>query len=77
MSTVDQHKQGVIFAVLAFVMWGLAPMYFKLIAQVPALEILMHRAVWSFVLMLVVILTIKKWAAVQQVLKSPKLWSNC
>ncbi|MFN2363986.1 MAG: EamA family transporter RarD [Halarsenatibacteraceae bacterium] len=43
------QKLGVIYGVLAFTAWGLLPIYWKLLNQVPALEILAHRIVWSFV----------------------------
>ena len=43
-------RQGVLFAIAAYTMWGIAPIYFKLLAAVPALEILSHRIIWSFIL---------------------------
>lgn len=43
----QRSKQGVFFATAAYSMWGIAPIYFKAISQVPALEILAHRIFWS------------------------------
>jgi chloramphenicol-sensitive protein RarD len=71
MSTNDE-KHGVIFAVLAYLMWGIAPLYFSLIVEVPALEILASRIVWSFALLVIVILAIKQWGAVRAILKSKR-----
>ena len=51
-----QQKQGVYFALAAFFMWGLAPIYFKLIDSIGALEILAHRVVWSFVFIMMIFL---------------------
>lgn len=59
-------KQGVILAILAYAMWGVAPMYFKLIQQVPALEILAHRIVWSSLLLVVIIAIKNRWQEVKQ-----------
>ncbi len=73
MSAVNVQKQGVIFAVMAYVMWGLAPMYFKLIDSIPAAEILLQRIIWSFVFITIVIAVINKWASVREVLVKPKL----
>lgn len=42
-------KIGIIYGVMAFTAWGLLPIYWKLLNRVPALEILAHRIVWSFV----------------------------
>ncbi|MDZ7581221.1 MAG: EamA family transporter RarD [Deltaproteobacteria bacterium] len=43
---------GAAFAVGAFLIWGLTPIYFKTLRAIPAIEILMHRMVWSFLLLL-------------------------
>jgi len=43
----DKHRLGVIAALGAFSFWGLVPIYFKWVAAVPALEIIVHRILWS------------------------------
>jgi chloramphenicol-sensitive protein RarD len=48
MSVQTEQKQGMLFAIAAFLMWGLAPIYFKSLDTVAAMEILVHRVVWSF-----------------------------
>ncbi|GFM83008.1 membrane protein [Pseudomonas cichorii] len=40
-------RRGYILGLSAYIIWGLFPMYFKLLAAVPALEIIIHRAIWS------------------------------
>lgn len=40
-------KQGIIAAVCAFSIWGIMPLYWKLIQEVPAPEIMTHRIIWS------------------------------
>ena len=37
-------------AVCAFLVWGIFPIYWKWLAQVPALQIMAHRLAWCFVL---------------------------
>lgn len=69
----SQAKQGYIYATLAFIMWGLAPIYFKSIEQVDALEILVHRVVWSVLFVLVVIGLRNNWRKVRSILVKPKL----
>jgi len=68
-----EQKIGGIFAASAYTLWGIAPLYFKQIDFVPALEILLHRIVWSFVLLAVILTVMKQWPAVQAVFKKPKL----
>lgn len=43
-----QTRQGVLLALAAYFIWGIAPAYFKLIYYVPTDEILTHRVIWSF-----------------------------
>ncbi len=40
--------QGFFCAALAFLIWGLSPVYWKTLSSVPAVEVLLHRIVWSF-----------------------------
>lgn len=49
-------KSGVIFALAAYGMWGFAPLYFKLLQAMPAQEILMHRVVWSVLVLCILVL---------------------
>lgn len=67
-----EFKQGVIYALIAYSLWGMAPLYFKLLSQISALEILMHRVVWSFVLLLFLVIVTRQIDTVKQVLKKPK-----
>lgn len=47
----QRARQGVLLAIGAYTMWGIAPIYFKSITDVSALEILSHRVIWSFFLL--------------------------
>ncbi|GAB5518635.1 MAG: EamA family transporter RarD [Rhodothermales bacterium] len=42
-------NKGVLYAFGAYGLWGVLPIYWKLLDHVPALEILMHRTAWSLV----------------------------
>ncbi len=44
---------GQIYAVFAFLFWGaISPIYFKQVASVEPFEVLMHRVIWSFILLI-------------------------
>lgn len=58
-------KSGVIFALAAYGMWGIAPLYFKLLQAMPAQEILMHRIVWSVLVLCILILVSGKFKQVK------------
>lgn len=67
-----EYRKGVILAICAYCLWGFAPLYFKLIQQVSPLEILMHRVLWSFVLMVILMQFVGGFGRLRQVLKRPK-----
>ncbi|MBT8051593.1 MAG: EamA family transporter RarD [Gammaproteobacteria bacterium] len=46
-SPVNAERAGVTAALAAYIFWGLAPIYFKLLQQVAPLEIIAHRILWS------------------------------
>ena len=64
---------GILYAALAYVAWGLFPLYFKQVANVPSLEVVMHRTLWSLVFVLVVLLVRRQWAWIGTVLRQPKV----
>ncbi|MDT0595686.1 EamA family transporter RarD [Glaciecola petra] len=51
-SSTDQTKAGIMYALCAYIMWGIAPIYFKALSTLPAGDILMHRVLWSSVVLL-------------------------
>jgi chloramphenicol-sensitive protein RarD len=53
-------KKGILYALGAYVTWGLFPIYWKLLAGVPALQLLGHRIVWSFLLLFGIILIVRQ-----------------
>ncbi|ECI4470308.1 EamA family transporter RarD [Salmonella enterica subsp. enterica] len=67
-----QTRQGVLLALAAYFIWGIAPTYFKLIYYVPADEILTHRVIWSFFFMVALLSVSRQWRQVKRLLKTPK-----
>ena len=37
---------GIVDDALAYLSWGLFPLYFRQVAAVPALEVVLHRTLW-------------------------------
>ncbi len=54
-------KKGIIAGLIAYSIWGFFPLYFHQLKNVPALQTTAHRVVWSFVLVLLVILLRKEF----------------
>lgn len=67
-----QTRTGILLALAAYFIWGIAPAYFKLIQYVPANEILTHRVIWSFFFMIVLISLSHQWRQVRKVAAAPK-----
>ncbi|QCR37546.1 EamA family transporter RarD [Nissabacter sp. SGAir0207] len=67
-----QTRQGILFALGAYFIWGIAPAYFKLLQQVTPGEILTHRIVWSFFFMLILLSVSRNWGKVRAVVHQPK-----
>ena len=44
---IEQNTQGIIYAILAYVSWGILPLFWKHLDAVPAVDILAHRVIWS------------------------------
>ena len=60
MKSVGQYTQGIIYAVLAYVSWGVLPIYWKQLDTIMSIDILAHRIVWSSVFTLALCLLIKR-----------------
>ncbi|MCG7541517.1 EamA family transporter RarD [Pseudoalteromonas sp. OF7H-1] len=54
-------------------MWGLAPIYFKQLVHVDAIEILIHRVVWSVFFIALIVLAKQQWPKIKAILANPKL----
>jgi len=64
-------RKGAVYALIAFVMWGLFPVYWKGLGGVPALEILSHRMAWSLVFV-VFLLLLKKSRLITALRRNPR-----
>jgi chloramphenicol-sensitive protein RarD len=68
----QQSRQGVIFALGAYLMWGIAPIYFKALHSVFPIEIISHRVIWSFLLIMGLLHAGKQWKNVITLITSKK-----
>lgn len=67
------NQKGFVSALLAYVMWGLFPIYWKQLSGVPATEILAHRMVWALLFLLCVLAVLRKWKWLKETVSSPRL----
>lgn len=63
-------NNGLVNAIIAYIMWGVLPLYWKLFNDVPAGEILSHRVVWSFVFMGILVIIQRRWGDMKRIATS-------
>ena len=69
-SSRSEPALGVIYAGAAFLIWGLAAVYWKELRSVPPLEIIAHRVAWSFIFLLPLIVLQRQWAEFVAILQN-------
>lgn len=68
-------RAGVAYALGAYTLWGIAPIYWKLTSWVPAGEILVPRVLWTALLMLALLLATRRGAELRRLLTPGRpLW---
>jgi chloramphenicol-sensitive protein RarD len=66
-------RKGILYATACYTAWGLFPIYFKAINEVPPLEILFHRMLWALLFLVMILAWRKQWSWIPELLKKPKL----
>ncbi|MBE0682249.1 MAG: EamA family transporter RarD [Anaerolineales bacterium] len=65
-------RKGILSGIAAYALWGFFPIYWKLLHDVPALQLLGHRIGWSFGLLMLFILLTRQWDDFRSVAFIPK-----
>ncbi len=66
-------RDGLIAAFIAYLMWGVLPVYFKMVGDVAVTEVLVHRIVWAVPFGAVIIFWRRQWSEVRQALGSARV----
>lgn len=66
-------NRGVLYAAGAYFLWGLFPLYFKLLQHVAATEVLAHRIVWSLVVVLALLALKGAWSWIRPLARQPRV----
>ncbi|GED53419.1 MULTISPECIES: EamA family transporter RarD [Brevibacillus] len=67
-------KQGVLYAIGAYFMWGMLPLYWKVFEKMGAWEILAHRIIWSAVFVVALLFVTKKLRYLKSSVTEAKTW---
>lgn len=67
-------QQGLIYALIAYGIWGLFPLFFKQVTDLPPLEVLTHRVIWAGLFTALILTLTRGWKNSLPHLKSPRIW---
>lgn len=66
-------RQGLLFGLAAYGMWGFLPAYYKLTDTVPADIVVSHRILWSVLFVGLFLFVRGRWGEVREVFRQPKV----
>ena len=69
---MGDKRAGLAYGFAAYGMWGLFPLYWPLLEPAGAGEILAHRMVWSLVVVGVLLLALRRWAWLAELVRQPR-----
>jgi chloramphenicol-sensitive protein RarD len=64
---------GILYGIAAYAIWGLLPIFLKLLKPLPAPDILAHRILWSLALLVVLATVFRHGAAIRRIAATPRL----
>lgn len=67
-----ETRLGLLYGASAFLIWGLTPIYWKLLLQIPAAEILAHRVVWGWFIVAGWMSLRGRWPELAVAIKQPR-----
>ena len=71
---MSEQRRGFVFGFSAYLLWGLFPLYWKLIDSSGAIELLAHRILWSLVTIALLVLVRRRFSQVRALIANP--WSR-
>lgn len=71
---MSKYRLGLVFGVSAYVLWGLFPLYWPLLDKANSLEIVSHRAVWTFFFCLIALGLTRQLRSAFSALRVPRLF---
>ena len=69
---MPEQRRGFIYGFSAYLIWGLFPLYWKLLDQSGAIELLAHRVLWSLVTIVMLVVVLRKFGQVKALLREPR-----
>jgi chloramphenicol-sensitive protein RarD len=74
-TTIDPEKaaqRGFLYALAAYLIWGILPFYMKAVAHIPAIEVVAHRVIWSLPVAGALLIWLGRTDDIKRALRSPR-----
>jgi len=71
--TRPTEARGIANATIAYVIWGLFPLFWRPLHAIAATELIAHRIVWSLVFVVALSVALGGWAEIRPALRSPRI----
>ena len=71
-SADSRVRAGFFYGLAAYGLWGILPIYFKLLSAVPSVDIVAHRIVWSLVVLIILVSIARAWDQIRSAIRSRK-----
>ncbi|MFC3726281.1 EamA family transporter RarD [Neoaquamicrobium sediminum] len=68
----SEATRGFVFALSAYLLWGFLPLYMKMVAHIPPVEVVAHRILWSVPVAGIVLLALGRTADIKTALRQPR-----
>jgi len=72
-TSASEHTKGTWYTALAYGLWGFFPIYWKLLAGIPALQLTCHRILWSCVVLVIMIAGSNQWREFRRAIHSRRI----
>ena len=69
---MPEQRRGFTYGFTAYLIWGLFPLYWKLLDHSGAIELLAHRVLWSLVTIAILVAVLRKFGQVKALLREPR-----
>jgi chloramphenicol-sensitive protein RarD len=69
----SNRRAGLVFGLVAYLLWGVLPLYFKLLAVVPPIEIVANRIIWSLLFLALLVALWRRWSTIRAALASRRV----
>jgi chloramphenicol-sensitive protein RarD len=69
----EDSPKGLVLAISAYLLWGFLPIYMKALSDVPVLEVLAHRVIWSVPVAGAILIWLGRTSDLRAALRSPRM----